>query len=403
MGQAVGPERRYDPHIISLKPATVLYVAWAPFFSGAERALLILAEHLDRTKYRPIVAVGTDGELAEALRSRGIETIHVPIVYAEPRRLVSWAAAVARLMWFARRERAALIHANDAPSFQPAGYVAKLSRLPAVTHVRFPDTADGFRWFLKPGFAHALFVSEGLRSGLDPEARAVFGNRSEVVYDGVHVPGPVSDVERAGLRQELGLPSNLPVVVIAGQVSEIKGIWDYIEAASILIGRGVRVSFAVLGDDLRNNGALRLEAERAVEARGLSAHVRFLGFRPNAPRLIPAFDIVAVPSHIEPLGNATLEAMATARPVIGSRVGGIPEMVVEGKTGLLVPPQQPAALADAIEQLVRDPQRARALGEAGRERAISAFGIQAHVHHVQSIYDRLLTHPSGLTQAQQEA
>ena len=80
---------------------------------------------------------------------------------------------------------------------------------------------------------------------------------------------------------------------------------------------------------------------------GLQSRFRFLGFRPDAPRLIPGFDVVAVPSLVEPLGNATLEAMAAGRPVVGSRVGGIPEMIVDGETGSLVPPQAPHALAVA--------------------------------------------------------
>jgi glycosyltransferase involved in cell wall biosynthesis len=179
-------------------------------------------------------------------------------------------------------------------------------------------------------------------------------------------------------------------VVLAGQVAEVKGLWDFIEAASLLVKRGAPVSFVVLGDDLRNRGALRIEAEQVVRDRGLSDAVQFLGFRPNAQRLIPAFDIVAVPSHLEPLGNSTLEAMASARPVVGSRVGGIPEMVVDGVTGALVPPRDPVRLAEAIERLARDPEMARRQGQAGRRRAIEKFSIAAHVSHVQSIYDRTL-------------
>ena len=149
--------------------------------------------------------------------------------------------------------------------------------------------------------------------------------------------------------------------------------------------RGVPVSFAVLGDDLKGKGALRQEAEKTVASRGLTDRVRFLGFRPNAPRLIPAFDIIAVPSHVEPLGNATLEAMAAGRPVVGSRVGGIPEMVVDGETGLLVESRNATALAAAIESLVRDPDRAHAFGRAGRARAEQVFSVAAHANHVQAV------------------
>ena len=378
-----------------MPPSTVLYASWAPFFSGAERALLVLLDQLDRSRYRPIVVVGTEGELAAEVRNRGIHAVHVPVVYASARTFPAWASCVSRLTWLARRERVALIHSNDVPSFQPVGYVARWLGLPAVTHVRFPDSSAGFEWFLKPGFARALFVSDSLRSDAIAEAPALFTAKSETLYDGVHVPPLVDESTRAELRRELGLPLDRTLVVMAGQVSEVKGIWDFIDAVQLLAGRGVPASFVVLGDDLRNQGKLRREAEQVVRDRGLSDVVHFLGFRPNAPRLMPAFDIVAVPSHVEPLGNATLEAMATARPVVGSRVGGIPEMVVDGVTGLLVPSRDPERLASALEQLVSHPEQARAFGVAGRRRAIDAFSVDAHVARVQAVYEQHLRESSA--------
>jgi glycosyltransferase involved in cell wall biosynthesis len=371
-------------------PITVLYVAWAPFFSGAERALLVLIDNLDRARYRPVVAIGTDGELAAELRARQIQTVHIPVAYFTSRTLPAWSAAVGRLVWLAKRTTAALIHANDVPSFQPAGYAAKLIAMPALTHVRFPDSRNGFGWFLRPGFRHALFVSQALRDDAVECASDLFEARSEVVYDGVQIPPLADDAQRLALRDELGLPREATLVVMAGQVAEIKGIWDFIDAAARLVSENVPVKFVVLGDDLKNRGATREQAEAIVRERGLSEAFFFLGFRPNAQRLIPAFDIVAVPSHVEPLGNATLEAMASARPVVGSRVGGIPEMIANDVTGTLVAPRDPASLADAIAALVHDREKARAYGQAGRRRALDLFSVPKHVAHVQSIYDRFV-------------
>jgi glycosyltransferase involved in cell wall biosynthesis len=117
--------------------------------------------------------------------------------------------------------------------------------------------------------------------------------------------------------------------------------------------------------------------------------VTFLGFRKDAPRLVQAFDIIAVPSHVEPLGNATLEAMAAGRPVVGTRVGGIPEMVVDGETGCLVPPSNPPALAGAIRSLVDDVQLRARMSAAARQRAHQTFGMSVHGGHLQARYDRL--------------
>jgi glycosyltransferase involved in cell wall biosynthesis len=373
------------------RPATILYVAWAPFFSGAERALLVLIEHLDRTRYRPVVIVGTDGELAAELRTRQICIHHIPIVYKTARRMPSWLRSVAQFVRVARSEHASILHANDLPSFQPAGYTARFLRLPTLCHLRFPDSRAGFEWFLKPGFSQALFISESLKAQALAEAPKTFKNKSRVVYDGVMVPSPIDQRTRQRLRNELALGADRTAVVLAGQVAEIKGLWDYIEAAKLVLARNRPVTFVIIGDDLKNNGALRVEAEQAVLRQGLSDHVRFLGFRHDVPRLMPAFDIVTMPSHVEPLGLAALEGMAAARPVVASRVGGLAETVVNDVTGLLVPPRDPPRLAAAIEQLALNPVQAEAFGRAGRQRVIAQFSIDAHVLAMQAIYDQVLS------------
>jgi glycosyltransferase involved in cell wall biosynthesis len=369
----------------------ILFVAWAPFYSGAERALLLLADHLDRARYCPVVAVGTDNELATALRERDIETVRIPIARTGIRTLPQFVASVWKLARLAHRAGAVLIHSNDAPSFQPAGFAARLVGVPSVVHIRFPDSGEGFRWFLKPGFARAVFVSADLRATGLEVAPDLFEAKSEVIYDGVLLPNPCSADERSRIRRDLGVPDDRPAVVLSGQVAEVKGIWEFIEAARLLSARSVPVSFAVLGEDLRGRGALRAEAERRVAELGLKDVVRFLGFRTDAPSLISAFDIVAVPSHVEPLGNATLEGMAAGLPVVGSRVGGIPEMIVDGITGTLVPSRDPLALAGAIEALARDPDLAQARGAAGKKRAVEVFGARAHAARVQELYDRVLS------------
>ena len=373
------------------RPRRVLFLAWAPFYSGAERALLLTVRHLDPARYVPHVVVGTDGELAAAFHAEGIGCDVVPLKYLDRRHPVAWLRSVLGVAAVARRVGASLIHANDVPSFQPGGYAARLLRIPAVTHVRFPDNDAGYSWFLRPGFARALFVSDYLRSYAEGESRGLFAGRSDVLYDGVVLPDPVSNEERLAIRRELGLPETTAVVALTGQISEVKGIWDFVEAARLVVESGAVVVFAVLGDDLKGGGALRVAMEERVRGLGLAPHFRFLGFRRDAPRLIPAFDVIAVPSHVEPLGNATLEAMAAGRPVVGSRVGGIPEMVVDGETGRLVAPRDAVALATAIGTLTGDDALRDRYGRAGRARAESHFGLSGHAARLEWIYDTVLT------------
>jgi glycosyltransferase involved in cell wall biosynthesis len=370
-------------------PRTVVFLAWAPFFSGAERALVLTVQALDPARYLPHVIVGSDGETRRALEAAGVSCEVHPLRHLDRRHPLAWTASVYGVLRTVRRLGASIIHANDVPSFQPGGYAARLLRVPAITHVRFPDAHSGFSWFLRPGFDRALFVSQAL---LDDAlaASAIFASRSEVLHDGVQLPPLVDTSGRLALKRELGLPLDRPTIALTGQVAEVKGIWDFVDAAAALAAAGGRAHFAVLGDDLKGKGALRAAMAQKVRDLGLSDRFTFLGFRSDAPRLIPAFDVVAVPSHVEPLGNATLEAMAAGVPVVGSRVGGIPEMVVDGKTGLLVPSRDATSLATALLGLVESPRFLADLGAASRERVEQRFSLSLHGERLQRIYDTLL-------------
>ncbi|HUK35842.1 MAG TPA: glycosyltransferase family 4 protein [Vicinamibacterales bacterium] len=367
----------------------VLYLAWAPFFSGAERALLLTLRSLDPARYDPYVVAGTDGEFAAQVRAMGIPCDIAELRPMDVRHPLASARSVANVARAASRSRASLIHANEVPSFQPGGYAARLLGVPAVTHVRFFDRAAGYRWFLRSQFTRALFVSNDLMASARGEAPDLFDGRSDVLYDAVE-PQPVwTDERKIATRASLGLPVDRTIVALTGQIAEIKGIWEFIDAARILASRGTEPFFAVLGDDLKNGGSTRRAMEERVAALGLGDRFRFLGFRKDAPQIVQAFDIIAVPSHVEPLGNATLEAMAAGRPVVGTRVGGIPEMIVDGETGSLVPPRDPASLADAIAAIVLDCRVRQRMSGAARLRAIEQFSLQAHGRRLQAHYDAL--------------
>ncbi len=185
------------------------------------------------------------------------------------------------------------------------------------------------------------------------------------------------------------MPEDKILVMFAGQVIPIKGVADLIKAFALLdTASRARCELLIVGDDHQNDGAYRREMESLCHELGCSA--RFPGFVSDLPRWMTAADMIVAPSHVEPLGNVILETMSLARAVVGSQVGGIPEMVVHGETGLLVPPQSPRALADAIETLVRDPELRSQMGDRGRRRCEANFRVEAHVHAVLSAYDQVL-------------
>jgi glycosyltransferase involved in cell wall biosynthesis len=200
----------------------------------------------------------------------------------------------------------------------------------------------------------------------------------QVVHDGLPLIVAPDAAARRAARIQLDLPSDKTLVLFAGQIIERKGVADLLRAWQQL-PQPVRdrAELLIVGDDLQNSGAYRLEMQEL--AAQLNSPAKFFGFQSNVGQWLTAADVAVVPSHVEPLGNATLEAMAHALPLIGSDVGGIPEVIVHGETGLLVSPRDPEMLAVALERLLNSPEERRRLGEAGRLRCEMHFSIDAHV------------------------
>jgi glycosyltransferase involved in cell wall biosynthesis len=151
-----------------------------------------------------------------------------------------------------------------------------------------------------------------------------------------------------------------------------------------------RLRLAMIGD-----GALRQEAQKIVCAAGAESLVWFAGERNDIPELMRGLDLFVLPSLREGISNTILEAMASGLPVIATNVGGNPELVVDGETGMLVPPSDPIAMADAIHSYLKDPAKLVRHGEAGRKRAEEHFSIEKMVQGYLRVYDEVLSERKG--------
>jgi glycosyltransferase involved in cell wall biosynthesis len=375
---------------MSARPLTIAYVTQAPFIGGAERALLRLATTLEPTRYRPLVIAGHDGAFVAALRAAGVDHCHIPLPHPDRAKPAPFLHAVLRLVIQFRRRRVALIHINDAPAHSAAAMAARIVHRPRICHLRFSYPAEGLRWFLKYGFERAVFPSLSLQQHAQtccPELFVV--QRCAVVHDGVDASPPPAASRLTELRRECGLDADEPVVGFVGRIVESKGVADFLNMAALLRDR-IRCRFLLVGDDQRAGGSnYRDEMEALARRSGIADACRFLGFRDDVWDLLHLCAVVVVPSHVEPFGNVTLEAAAAGRAVIATRVGGIPEIVHDGDTGVLVDPHDPPALAEAALALLRDPTRRELLGRAAHTDVTSRFSEQQHATRMMSLYDEL--------------
>ncbi|MDA8698012.1 glycosyltransferase family 4 protein [Rhodopirellula sp.] len=361
----------------------------APFIAGAEVAGERLALGLMGSGHEVLFVVGTDGEALKRFQSEGIRCHYIPTAYTGDGlgfRYRKHRNALRRLL---ANERPDIVHSNDLPTHQMVSDAAKPLGIPRVCHHRWIFDGAGTDWFNKFGAEQHVFVSADAMRQIREGSESLHSEPCDVLYDGLEIPTMPSESNQQTAKESLGLSRNHISVLFAGQIVERKGVADILHAWNQLPpNSSSKAELTFVGDDLENSGQYRREMEGLASS--LKVAARFEGFQKNVPTWITASDIVLVPSHVEPLGNATLEAMALGRPVIGTNIGGIPEMIEDGKTGLLVPAKQPADLSNAIQRLLQDQETGKQMGLAARRRCENVFSLATHIDNVLATYEQLL-------------
>ena len=243
--------------------------------------------------------------------------------------------------------------------------------------------------------ADAVLVNaEAVKRWLVAEGYAA--DRIAVIGNGVTLSRFARRRPDGRVRRELGLPAAAPLVAVFCRLNPLKGIEYFLEAAALLKGRFPHARFAVVGEGrVIENGVVRdgpykAELEAYAARLGLADRVVFTGFRLDVPEMLSEVTVSVLPSLTEGLSNTVLESMAAGVPVVATTVGGIPEAVVDGESGLLVPPRDAAALARAIGTVLADPERAARLGGAARRRVAERFSDERMIRATESFYLSLL-------------
>jgi len=365
-----------------VEPPTILLMAnFADVIGGGEESLLGLAATLDRRRLRVRASVTGDGEVATRLRALGVPVNVVRLPRVRPWTLGPIVLAVMRLRRLLRRERVTLVHAHGSRGTLYAGLATRGLGIPLVWHVRVAEPDPRLDRLLAR-LAEAIVVNSGATAA---RIRRLPGAAAKltIVPNGVDparfAPGPAD----AGLGDSLGLDPAVPVVGYFGRLERGKGVDVLVDAATRLHGKLPATAFLFVGE-----GPLGETLMARAAAAGLPA--RFTGQRDDVAALLRLCAVVVLPSRQEAFGRILIEAMAAGVPVVATAVGGIPEVCVDGVTGLLVPPEDPDALAVAIALTLTDQAATAARVTAATADVHARFALTAHAARVEAVYAEVL-------------
>jgi glycosyltransferase involved in cell wall biosynthesis len=383
---------------------TVLYLHTTSEIGGSDVSLVRLVEGLDRARYRAIVALPSDGPLVPRLRAAGAEVEIMPVLMKLTSRrgagflvrfALNYPRAIAALVRFIRSEHVSIVHTNTIHNLYGVT-AARLAGVPHVWHFREIVWQSGLlrrveltmaRWWS----SRIIVTSNAIASMYGPPRR--WPVQLVRVPNGVETdrfsPGDGSRV-----RSELGVAPGQPLVGIVCRLDAWKGVDDFLEAAARVAVADHEAAFAVIGGPIIGQESYEDELKTRARELGLGARVRFTGWRygpAEMPDVHRALDVLVLASREpEPFGLVLLEAMATGKPVIATAHGGPLDVVEDGRTGDLVPPRDPSAMARAIIALLRDPARCTRMGDHARARVLSHYTAEQYVAGVDAVYRELV-------------
>lgn len=349
---------------------------------GGNRSLLLLQHGLESRGIETQVIVPADGPMADACRDEcvcfRIHSAKQPSwkrpdliwrEYRDWRRLIKWSSPQ-------------VIHANDIMTARSIALAAKQLGIPIVCHIRFAPGKEVTEWAFRglPKPAAFIFNSHAMLEECGTCFRKACPQSDQVVIHNAVDLNRFAPRSKQSVGRRVGILANL---------IPVKGHRDFLEMAKLLSDRGNQAEYWLIGDDIHETG-YRAELEGITTDLGLDEAVHFLGHRTDIPNLLRELDVLVCASHVEPFGRCLIEGMACETPVVATRVGGIPEVVEDGVTGIMVSPHRPHELADAVETLLQNAALAREMGKSGRKRAKLQFATDAHVEATLKVYDSVL-------------
>ncbi len=368
-----------------MRPLRVLLLIDSMRMGGAERITVALLPHFDRERVTPIICTLHKRRESPLANQLG-DVLRLDL---GARRLLD-PGAIRRLLQIIRTQQIDLIHAQlqDATIFGAIAHQRLGVPMIVTRHLMVDDTSTRRRllravlerFVIRHTAARIITVSDAAQAAYSQAIKCP-ASRFQTIYNGIDLERFSPADDKTILRRNLNLPIAGPLVTMVGVIRPGKGHEVAINAARLLPD----IHLLLVGD-----GMDKYRAELEAQARDLPDRVHLLGQRLDIPDILRASDLLILPSENEALPTVLIEAGATALPVIATQVGGVPEVVRDGETGILIPPRDPQALADAIRRLVDDPTLASALGRCAYDHVRGLFTLDHQAEATTTLYETVV-------------
>jgi glycosyltransferase involved in cell wall biosynthesis len=370
-------------------PLTILQTCYSPSWGGLELQALEISLQLQRRGHAITLSCLPGTRLAREAAAAGIRTFLLPVQgYLHP-------LLIRRLSREMRRQSTHLIHcqhSRDVATVVPAMLLSG-KRRPVLLSKRvgsYLKKKDFFHRITYRYVDRVLAISEVIRHNVI-ETLPVPADRVLTLHDAIDTRRFAPERgDRARVRKEFGYDEKVFLVGFVGRFSPGKGHEEFLQAAALLKERFPSVRYLIVGEASHGEERFTEGIHALARELGIERIVRFAGFRKDIPDVMASFDLFAFPSHAESFGIVLIEAMAMERPVVSSNCDGVLDIMVNGETGLMVPPRNAPALADALAKLLEDPALRARMGAAARHRVITLFDQQRQVDRLEEIYRSVL-------------
>lgn len=356
----------------------ILHVEAGRHYYGGARQVAYIIDGLASLGVKNVLACPLDASIATAAQASA--EVHQMPMHGELH-----VGMVRRLVRLIRAVKPDIVHLHSRRGADLWGGIAAcLTGTPCVLSRRVDNAEARWQAALKYRlYDHVITISEGIRQVLLNEGLAP--DKVSCVRSAIDASRYMAPVDRHAFRHEFGLPPTATVIGMVAQLIPRKGHRYLIDAVAQLHGAYPNLRVLLFG-----KGALQQELEQDIARCNLQGIIRFAGFRTDLPQWLGGVDILAHPADMEGLGISLLQASAAAVPIVASRAGGMPEAVVDGVTGLLVPPGDVNALTAALRHLLDDIDLRQHMGAAGRARVQQEFGIDSMIKGNLSVYRAVL-------------